>query len=304
MITVLSGGTGTPKLIQGLAKIVAEEDLAVVVNTAEDHWLTHGYFSPDVDTVVYTLAGIIDDTTWHGIKRDTYHTHETLKRVGSTVYLKIGDRDRALHIWRGEKMKAGASLSQVTREHCRVLGVKAEVIPMSDDMVETVIKTEEGEMDLHEFWVKKRGEPEVEGVRFEGLQKAKACAEAVDAIEEAQRVVIGPSNPITSVYPIISLRGIKEALKRNRKKVIGVSPLIGGSAFSGPAEKLMRAFGVEVSGRGVASFYNEVLSYFVVDSSENVGGLQGNVNILKTDILMDNLEKRKALAEFILGVKI
>jgi LPPG:FO 2-phospho-L-lactate transferase len=303
MITVLSGGTGTPKLIQGLLAHMNQKDLSVVMNTAEDHWLPHGYFSPDVDTVVYTLAGIVDDSTWHGIRGDTHFTHETLKTLDSSEYLRIGDRDRALHIWRGELIKAGVSLSNITKKHCKVLGVEADVIPMSNDRVETVIETETGEMDLHEFWVKNQGEPSVNAVHIKASDGTSASKEAVTAIQKAKRIVIGPSNPVTSIYPILSFPETLNALKQNEGKVICVSPIIGESAFSGPAEKLMKAFGIEVSAKGIANFYKDVASHLIVDSSENIPDLPG-LKIHKTDIIMDTLEKRKALANYVLSVKL
>ncbi|RMF90050.1 MAG: 2-phospho-L-lactate transferase [Methanobacteriota archaeon] len=304
MITLLSGGTGTPKLLQGLARVVAEEDISVIVNTAEDEWLPHGYLSPDVDTVVYTLAGMVDDATWHGRRDDTYHGHEELRRLGSGEYLRIGDLDRALHIWRGEQMKAGMRLSEVTGEHCQRLGVKARVIPMSDAPVETVIETAAGEMGLHEFWVKNRGRPEVTGIRFKGLDVAVACEEAVDAVKGAERIIIGPSNPVTSIHPIVSIGEIGEALRKNRDRIVAVSPIVGGSAFSGPAEKLMKAFGIEVSAAGVADHYSPFVSSLVVDSSEKIAGRVGDVRIIKTNTYLDSLERREALARFLLEMEL
>ncbi len=301
MITVLSGGTGTPKLIQGLLTHLDQKDLRVIVNTAEDHWLPHGYFSPDVDTVVYTISGIVDDETWHGRKEDTHFTHDTLKTLDSSEYLRIGDRDRALHIWRGELIKAGVSLANITKKHCKALGVKADVIPMSNDRVESVIVTPQGELDLHEFWVKKGGEPRVEAVRIETSDGARACEDALDAIQNAKRIVIGPSNPVTSIYPIISFPEISGALKKNKEKVICISPIVGDSAFSGPAEKLMRAFGIEVSIIGIAEFYSDIASHLIVYSSEEILDIPG-LKIHKTDITMDSLEKRKALAKYVMSV--
>jgi LPPG:FO 2-phospho-L-lactate transferase len=301
MITLLSGGTGTPKLIQGLLTHLDQKNLSVVVNTAEDHWLPHGYFSPDVDTVVYTISGIVDDETWHGRKEDTHFTHETLTTLDSSEYLRIGDQDRALHIWRGELIKAGVSLLDITKKHCKAIGVKADVIPMSNGRVESVIVTPQGELDLHEFWVKKRGEPIVEAVYIKSSNGALPCEDALDAIQNAERIVIGPSNPVTSIYPIISFSEILSALKKNKEKVICISPILGDSAFSGPAEKLMRAFGIEVSIRGIAEFYGDVASHLIVDSSEEISDIPG-LNIHKTDVLMDSLEKRKALAKYVLSV--
>jgi len=303
LIAVLSGGTGTPKLLQGLKELLPQDELAVIVNTAEDRWLPHGYFSPDIDTVIYTLAGVVDDTRWHGIEHDTYVTHETLKRLGSKEYLHIGDRDRAVHIWRGEWMREGARLSEVTGMQCRVFGVEAKVLPMSDDAVATIIGTAQGEMDLHEFWVKRRGEPEVLEVRFRGLGSARACGEAVDVLEKAERIIIGPSNPVTSIHPIISLPGINSALRAARNKVMAVSPLIGSRAFSGPAVKLMRAFGMEASAESLAAFYSSIASHLVVDNSEDELG-QRAMRVHKTNIAMPSMERRVELARFLLEMEI
>jgi len=303
MITVLSGGTGTPKLIQGLLNVSDEKNLSVIVNTAEDHWLAHGYFSPDVDTVVYTFAGIVDDSTWHGIKGDAHMTHDALKSLGSDEYLRIGDRDRATHIWRGELMRAGTRLSKVTELQCKALGVKATVLPMSDNRVETVIETPLGDFDLHEFWVKKQGQPDVTGVRFDSDLDADACSAAAQATRDADRIIIGPSNPVTSIYPIISLPQISSALIENRNKVIAVSPIVGESAFSGPAEKLMRAFGIDVSVSGICEFYRDYAVHLIVDSSEKTPQVDG-VNIHETGIIMNSLDDKTALAEYILGIEL
>jgi LPPG:FO 2-phospho-L-lactate transferase len=211
-----------------------------------------------------------------------------------------GDEDRALHIWRGEQMRKGCKLSEVTMEHCNRIGVESRVMPMSDDPVETVIETQGGEMDMHQFWVKNGGRPDVSGVRFKGLGRAKALEDAVQAILVAEKIIIGPSNPVTSIYPILSLPGIKGALRKNKSRVIAISPLLGGSAFSGPAEKLMKAFGIAVSARGLAGFYGDVVSNIIIDSSETY---QSNaVRTHKTDIVMDNLKKRLALAKYVLDV--
>ncbi len=303
MITLLSGGTGTPKLLQGFMEILDPEDISVIVNTAEDRWLSHGYFSPDIDTVVYTLAGMVDDDSWHGIRGDTHHTHDKLLSLGYDEYLRIGDLDRAVHIWRGDEMRREKKLSEITKTHCDMLGVKAHAIPMSDDAVETWIETEEGRMNLHEFWVKHRGRPTVKKVGFRGVRDAIACREALRAIENAEKVIMGPSNPVTSIAPIISIADIRSALVSSKEKVIGVSPLIGGSAFSGPAEKLMEAYGMSVSSFGVADFYKEVLSCFIVDRNETDFKAADGMRILKSDIHLNTLHRKKALADFIMEIQ-
>ena len=214
MITVLSGGTGTPKLLQGLKEIVQNNELTVIVNTAEDKWLSHGYFSPDVDTVLYTLAGIVDDSCWHGIKGDTFKTHEALNKLGDNEKLKIGDSDRATHIQRGSLMKSGLCLSDVIDIQRKALGITAKVVPMTDDRVETVVKTPEKNMEFHEFWVYNKGEPTVIDVDYKGISEASPSKGAVKAIKEAEKIIIGPSNPITSILPILSLKGITKEIKK------------------------------------------------------------------------------------------
>ncbi len=303
MIAILSGGTGTPKLIQGFMSVIDQEALSIIVNTSEDKWLPHGYFSPDIDTVMYTLAEIVDDESWHGIKGDTYHTHDTLKKMGASEFLRIGDRDRAMHIWRGEKMRAGNRLSEVSKEQGRKLGIKAQVLPMTDDKVETVIESKDGAMDLHEFWVHRKGNVEVKSVQFKGLESARPAQNIIDVIDRSDRIILGPSNPVTSIYPIIAIQDVRNALVRNRKKVIGVSPLIGGRAVSGPAEKLMRAFGLDRSIDGLVSFYKEILSYFVVDRGERMKEFE-DIDIIESDILMNDIESKKSLAKFILDIEI
>jgi LPPG:FO 2-phospho-L-lactate transferase len=174
---------------------------------------------------------------------------------------------------------------------------------MSDDIVKSIIECKEEEMDLHEFWVKRGGEPGVTGVRYNGLKKAKALDEAIKSIEKAQKVIIGPSNPVTSIYPIIALEDMRAALIKNRAKVIAVSPIIGNSAFSGPAEKLMKAAGIEISVEGIAGFYKEMISHLIVDRCERLDSMR-EIEIHKTDILMDNMEKRAALAKYITDLRL
>lgn len=298
MIVLLSGGTGTPKLLQGLLRILPAEDICVIVNTAEDSWLPHGYFSPDVDTVLYTFAGIIDDEVWHGIKDDSFYTHKSLLELGYDEILKIGDRDRATHIYRGILMRQGHSLSRAIEELRLALGVKGRVYPMSDDPVKTVISTPEKDMDLHEFWVENKGSPEITGIKIEGALKARPCLKALEAIESADGIIIGPSNPVSSILPIISIPGIKRAL-RSRNNRIAVSPIIGNKPVSGPADKFMRALGVEPTPRGVAELYEGLIDYIVIDSDDEKFEIDG-VKILKTDILMNSSRRKKALAEFVL----
>lgn len=301
MLAILSGGTGTPKLLQGLKEVVSQEELAVIVNTAEDSWLAHGYFSPDVDTVLYTLCGLIDDETWHGIKGDTYYTHDRLIALGYDEVLKIGDMDRATHIQRAAMLRSGKSLTEAITIQARTLGVGAKVYPMSDDPVSTVVATDEGEMGLHDFLITKKSRPFVKDVYLKGLRKAKAGREAVAAINKADGVVIGPSNPISSIMPIVSLPEMRRTLVKKRSRCVAVSPLIGGKAFSGPAELFMKAKGLEVNSKGLIGLYKDYISTLVVHENDDAFATPG-VKCVKTNTIMNNLSDKKRLALLILDL--
>lgn len=299
MIVVLSGGTGTPKLLQGLMEVVPHEEMNVVVNTAEDAWLPHGYFSPDVDTVLYTFSGLIDEEKWHGIKEDTYITHERLRELGYKESLMIGDMDRATHVYRGELMKRGKTLSEAIALLGKRLGVKGKVFPMSDDPVETIIRTQEGDMGFHEFWVEHRGTPVVRGVYFKGIEKARGCREALRAIEKAEGVVIGPSNPVSSILPIISIRDLRGKLS-SKKNRVAISPIIGGKPVSGPADKFLQGLGYESTSSSVANLYKGLIDDFIIDYADTAK-IKG-ARLHKTMTLMKSLQDKTRLAEFTLKV--
>lgn len=262
MIAVLSGGTGTPKLIQGIVKIVDPGDLNIIVNTVENTYISGNYIAPDIDTVMYTLSGIINEDTWYGIKNDTFITHETLKKIGQDEILRIGDRDRAIKIQKTMLMKK-YPLSHVVDIQRKNLGVKSRIIPMSNDESYIRIITDEGEMDFHKFLVEKRGMPEVIDVTFNEVEPSE---DLISTLESSDIVVIGPSNPVTSICPIISMKGVTKALKN--VYVVAVSPIISGKPVSGPAGKFMNAWGIEVSSRGVATLYQNVIDRFIIDAED------------------------------------
>jgi LPPG:FO 2-phospho-L-lactate transferase len=293
MITVLSGGTGTPKLLQGLVEVADPEDITVIVNTAEDMRLPHGYFSPDIDTVMYTLSGQINEETWYGIRGDTFETHKKLLEEGHREILNIGDRDRETHIRRGGFMKEGRTLTEAVDIQRREFGISSTVLPMSDDEVQTVIVTPTGEMDLHEYLIEHRDE-EVDDIYFRGIESARATEDVAKAMRHAQRIIIGPSNPISSILPIISPGGIKV----DRIKCIAVSPIIGGKPVSGPADKFMQAKGYAPDSRGVAEIYKGLIRMLVVDELEEDFDVEG-MQIVKANTIMRTLDDKKALADFL-----
>ena len=259
MLVVLTGGTGGAKLIQGLSLEVSPKDLVVVCNTADD-FVFHGlHISPDLDTVTYTLAGIGDAAKGWGIKDDTFVVLEWLEKYGGESWFKLGDRDLATHITRSRLLRGGLRLAEVTERICRALGVRATIIPMSDDRVETRVVTPEGEISFQEYFVKRHWADEVKKVFFAGEKESRPAPGVLDAIRRAQAVILCPSNPITSIAPILSVPGIKEALQETKAAIVAVSPIIQGSPVSGPAHKLMAAMGHEVSALGVAQVYADFL---------------------------------------------
>jgi LPPG:FO 2-phospho-L-lactate transferase len=300
---IFSGGTGTPKLLDGLKEILPPEELTVVVNTAEDLWVSGNLISPDLDTVLYLFSGQIDRKKWWGIENDTFRTYERMKELGVEECMKLGDRDRATNIIRSNFMRNGASLTDATVKLASLFGIKANILPMSDDPVSTYIETPQGVMHFQDFWVGKHGEPEVLGVDIRGVAEASISPKVLEALEKEENVLIGPSNPITSIGPIISLPGMKELLKK--KKVVAVSPIIGNAPVSGPAGKLMQACGLEVSSMGVAEYYQDFLDVFVFDERDRADEFafeRVGCHASRADTLMTSTEKSKELAEIVVGL--
>lgn len=269
MITFLSGGTGTPKLLRGMLDLLDEQDIAVIVNTAEDIWLSGNHLSPDVDTVIYLFAGILDTDRWWGIRDDTTITHDLLRRLGVEEFITIGDQDRAVHVARAEMLRSGIRLTAATKTLRERLGVRATVLPMTDTPVTTYVTTDRGEMHFQEYWVKHRGGLAIEGVVRRSREPPVATPEVLEAIETSDAVVIGPSNPITSISPILECAGVREALRRH-DSVIAVSPFIGDAPISGPAAALMLASGREPSSAGTYALYEDFVDTFIQDTRDPV----------------------------------
>ncbi|MBO8181947.1 MAG: 2-phospho-L-lactate transferase [Archaeoglobus sp.] len=297
MIAVLSGGTGTPKLLWGLKEIY--DDFFVVVNTAEDVWVSGNKICPDIDSVIYALSESIDTETWWGIADDTFTTHERLKSLGFDEGMRIGDLDRATHILRSELLRKGKSLLQAIRILKNSFGIKQEIFPMCNEEVSTLIETNEGLMHFQNFWVGRKGEPEVSKIIFNGIEKARMPEEVKDLLKQCDSVVIGPSNPITSIGPIISVKGYVEVLKR--KRVVAVSPIIGNKPVSGPAAKFMRALGYEVSPAGVAEVYRDFIDVLVIDERDADYEIEF-AEVTKTDTIMKEKGDAVRLANFLLDI--
>ena len=299
MITVLSGGTGGAKFVDGLSRVVPPSELTVIVNTGDDLVWWGLNVSPDVDSIVYVLAGMLSRERGWGVEGDTFHCLEAMRRLGEPAWFGIGDRDLATHLSRTQLLASGKTLTEVTSEIARRLNVEARVLPMTDDRVETRVLTPAGELSFEEYFVRERHQVAVEGVRFAGADQAKPAPGVIAAITQAEAVLLAPSNPITSIGPILGIPGVRQALIETRGTVVAVSPIIGNAAVSGPAGELMRAQALPVSVVGVAQAYREFLDVLVVDETDvplirelEVSGIGG----VAQNIVMKSSEDRVRLA--------
>ena len=298
MITVLSGGTGTPKLLQGLKEIVDPSELTIIVNTLENDYFSGVYVSADSDTVLYTMSDIINDEFWYGIKDDTFITHERLNELGCPELLRIGDKDRATKIQKTLLMEK-YGLAKACEIQTKDMGLTCKILPMSNEQSDIKIITDIGELEFHDFLIKYQQEPEVLDVQFSEVSPAPGI---IEAINNSDAVIIGPSNPITSILPILSLEGVREALKNTY--VVAVSPIIGSDSVSGPASKFMRALDIDVSSVGVASLYEDFLDNFVIDTEDE--NLKDEINqivnkVTVTNTIMNSLGAKKNLAQTIIN---
>jgi len=303
MITAFSGGVGAARFLQGLVNVVPEKDITVIVNTGDDIELYGLHISPDLDIIMYTLAGIVDEEKGWGIRGDTFRCLDMLKRYGHEPWFNLGDKDFATHIYRTHLLKGGFSLSEATKRLCQKLGLELKILPMTDDRFETKVVTAAGTMHFQEYLVKRRAQDEVIDVTFEGVEKARPAPGVVDSILSSDAIIICPSNPIVSIGTILSVRDIKSALEETEAKVAAISPIVGGSPIKGPADKLMRGLGLEVSAYGVAELYRTFLDTLVIDQvdrdeKERIEGL--GLNVVTTNTIMRDLSDKVQLARITL----
>ncbi|MCI7291624.1 2-phospho-L-lactate transferase [Methanobrevibacter woesei] len=298
MITVLSGGTGTPKLLQGLKEIYDPANMNIIVNTLENDYFSGVYVSADVDTVLYTMADMINEEFWYGVRNDTFITHERLKELGYSELLRIGDIDRATKIQKTMLLE-NHTLSEAVNIQAQEMGIKSNIIPMSNENSEIELITDIGRLDFHDFLIKHQSSPEVLDIKYSNVIPSEGV---VESIENSDAVIIGPSNPITSISPILYLEGVKKALKNTY--TIAVSPIVGSDTVSGPASKFMKALDIEVSSVGVASLYKDFLDVMVIDEKDYdlKDELENIVDkVVVTNTIMKTLDDKKNLAGIILN---
>ncbi len=268
MIVVLAGGVGAARFLQGVTQVVPQQQLTVVVNTGDDRDFYGLHVSPDIDIIMYTLAGIVDEGHGWGIRDDTHYTMQQLTSYGNEDWFLLGDRDLATHIHRTNLLRQGKTLSEVTDNLRAHFGLQLRVLPMSDQPVATHIQTPAGLLHFQEYMVKRRTVDEVQDVVFVGASEARPAPGVLDAIKEAEAILIAPSNPIVSIGTILAVAGIHDALHEAQGMVVAVSPIIGGAPIKGPADKLMSGLGLDVSAVGVARCYRDFLDVMVIDEQD------------------------------------
>ena len=301
MIVVLAGGVGGAKMAQGLQAALPPGDLTVVVNTADDFELYGLLISPDLDTVMYTLAGIADPVNGWGVAGDTRNTLDAIARYGEEPWFLLGDQDFATHILRTERLRAGRPLSAVTTELAGALGIRSRIVPMTDDRVATLVDTPAGKLEFQDYFVGRRQSDDVLGVAFAGIEQATAHPDALAAIREAETVVIAPSNPIVSVAPILEIPGMREALGDTQAAIVAVSPIVGGRALKGPAAQMLATLGHEVSALGVARLYAGLIDGLVIDEIDRelmpAIELSGLRVLVTATVMGDEADRRRLAAE-------
>lgn len=305
MLTALGGGVGAAKFLEGLSNVIGNEQLNVIVNTGDDIKLGGLNISPDVDTIIYRLSGVVDRKKGWGLEGDTFNFLNSLKRFGLETWFNIGDQDIATHIYRTHLKSKGFSATKIASKIAKAFGLadNISVLPMTDQDVETWIQTNEGEMHFQEYLVKKKMKPEVCRVTIRDIDQASAAPGVVESIENARAVIVCPSNPIISIGPILQVKGIRDALKKTKAEVIAISPLVGGVPLKGPADRLMRGLGLEVSSAQIARLYSEFLDTMVIDledAHENQAIVDIGLKILVVDTVMSDKEKASILASSVL----
>ena len=300
MITVLAGGIGAARFLRGLVDVVDPASVTVIGNTADDDQFLGLHVSPDLDTVVYTLADAVDPERGWGLADDSYAALEHSERLGEETWFRLGDKDLATHVRRSHLLREGTSLSEATESVARAFGLTCRLLPMSDDPVRTIVHTDAGELSFQDYFVRRRWQDEVRSIRFQGAEEAQPASGVIEAIVEAERVIIAPSNPLVSIGLILAVAGVRQALRDTSASVGAVSPIVGGRALKGPADRMLTSLGHEASAAGVARLYADFLDVLVLDREDSALASEveaSGVRPVVTDTIMRDEASRRALAE-------
>lgn len=301
-VVVLTGGVGGAKLVLGLCQVMPPERITVIVNTGDDFQHLGLYISPDLDTLLYTLAGKANAAQGWGREHESWNFMAALRSLGGADWFQLGDGDLALHILRTMRLRAGETLCRISADFARAWGIGASILPMSDDPVSTVVATDEGDLPFQRYFVERRCTPKVNAIRFEGAKTARAAPGVVEAITDpaTEAILIAPSNPYLSVDPILAVPEVKSALERRTAPVVAVSPIVGGKAVKGPTAKMMAELGVPVSPVTIASHYAGLLDGMLFDERDEAGDV--GVETDSTDTLMITLEDRIRVSQAVLAL--
>jgi len=302
-ITAMAGGIGASKFLIGLADVLPPKDITVIANTGDDIELFGLRICPDLDTVTYTLGGVINPVTGWGLSGDTFECLQRLKRYYGDAWFNLGDRDLATHIFRTNQLRQGIPLSEITDSIRRVLGVESTILPMTNSYTPTQITTDEGEMHMQEYFVRRRCEPRVISIRSDNVAFANPAPHVISAIIDSDLVIVCPSNPFISIGPILSVPGLRDALRETNATKIAITPIVGGKALKGPAADMLRDLGHEVSASAVARIYNDFLDIFVLDAmdAELKGEIEANgARVITTNTIMDTAEQKATLARTVI----
>ena len=298
-VLALTGGVGGAKLAVGLAANLGAEELSVVANTGDDFEHLGLHIAPDLDSVMYALAGLNDSDRGWGVKGESWQAMSALEQLQGETWFRLGDKDLATHLQRSQLLRDGLSLSEATAKLCEALGIPHPLIPMSDQPVRTQILTEQGELAFQHYFVREQCEPSVLGFRFEGIEQAKPSAKLMASLQnpELSVIIICPSNPFVSVDPILKLPGVLSALQKSSAPIIAVSPIVGGLAIKGPAGKMMKELNMPTSAAAVAAYYGDLLDGFVLDNTDSEQCDRISVPCLVTDTIMTDNSKKSQLAQ-------
>jgi LPPG:FO 2-phospho-L-lactate transferase len=302
--TVLAGGVGAARFLEGLVQVLPQRDVTVISNTGDDEDFFGLRVSPDIDIVIYTLAGAVDAEKGWGLTDETFHALEALRRFGYETWFNLGDRDMATHAHRTRLLREGATLSQATRSIVTAFGLELTLLPVSDDRIRTLVDTDAGTLAFQEYFVKRRTEDEVRAVRFDGIEKARPAPGVIDAILDAELVAVAPSNPVVSIGPILAVAGVRDALRQTAAKVVGVSPIVGGKTIKGPADRMMASLGMTPTAAGVAEAYGDFLDVLVIDEEDRdlASAVESTgVRAVVAQTIMRGPAEKRTLAEVVLG---
>jgi LPPG:FO 2-phospho-L-lactate transferase len=302
LISALAGGIGAARFLSGLIKLVDEKDLSVIVNTGDDIELFGLHISPDLDIVMYTLAGIVDNKKGWGLSQETFHCLNALKKMGD-AWFALGDKDLATHLFRTSLLQKGCTLTEATAKLCDVFGINVALFPMTDDKFETRILTPIGSIHFEEYLVKRGSRDEVLGVEYVGVENARPSAAVLDLINNSELVIICPSNPIVSIGTILAVNGVRDALRNTNARKVAISPIVSGVPIKGPAGRLMRGLGLEVSAYSVAKLYSDFLDTFILDkldASEKGRIEKLGIEVKVVNTIMRNLDGKVQLARTVL----